>query len=68
MIIILVMITCVGCDQAAKTYAALTLAHRQPIVVFGELFRVRSYREHRGDDGRRGRLIGGHPILDFYRL
>lgn len=41
------MITCVGCDQAAKTYATLTLAHRQPIGVLGEMFRLQ-YSENTG--------------------
>jgi signal peptidase II len=47
LIIFLVMLTCVGCDQAAKTYATLTLANRQPIGVFGEMFRLQ-YSENTG--------------------
>jgi signal peptidase II len=41
------MITCVGCDQVAKTYASLTLANRQPIGVFGETIRFQ-YSENTG--------------------
>lgn len=47
MIIFLVMITCVGCDQVAKTYATLTLANHQSIGVFGEMFRLQ-YTENSG--------------------
>ncbi|MCX6142966.1 MAG: signal peptidase II [Ignavibacteriales bacterium] len=47
LIIFLVMITCVGCDQAAKTYATRTLANRQPIGIFGEMFRLQ-YTENTG--------------------
>ena len=47
LIISLVMITCIGCDQAAKTYAAHTLSNRQPIGVFGEMFRLQ-YSENTG--------------------
>ena len=47
MFILLVMITCVGCDQAAKSYASLTLANHQPIGVLGEMFRLQ-YSENSG--------------------
>ena len=47
LIIFLVMTTCVGCDQAAKTYAARTLSNRQPIGIFGEMFRLQ-YSENTG--------------------
>jgi signal peptidase II len=47
LIISLVMLTCVGCDQVAKTYATLTLANRHPIGVFGEMFRLQ-YSENTG--------------------
>lgn len=47
LIIFLVVITCVGCDQAAKTYATRTLANRQSIGVFGEMFRLQ-YSENTG--------------------
>jgi signal peptidase II len=45
--IFLVMITCVGCDQAAKSYASLTLANHPPIGVLGEMFRLQ-YSENSG--------------------
>jgi signal peptidase II len=47
LIIFLVMITCVGCDQVSKSYATLTLANRQPIAIFGEMFRLH-YSENTG--------------------
>jgi len=45
--IFLVMIACVGCDQVSKTYATVTLANRQPISIFGEVFRLK-YSENTG--------------------
>jgi signal peptidase II len=45
--IFLVMVTCVGCDQVSKSYATLTLANRQPISIFGEVFRFQ-YSENTG--------------------
>jgi len=45
--IFLVVITCVGCDQVSKTYATITLANRQPISIFGEMFRFQ-YSENTG--------------------
>jgi signal peptidase II len=45
--IFLVIITCVGCDQVSKSYATITLANRQPISVFGEMFRLK-YSENTG--------------------
>ena len=47
LIVLLVMITCVGCDQAAKTYATLELANRPSIHVLGEVFRLQ-YTENTG--------------------
>ena len=46
-IIVLVMLACVGCDQVAKTYATAALANRQPIGVIGEMFRLQ-YTENTG--------------------
>jgi signal peptidase II len=47
LVIGLVMLTCVGCDQAAKTYATLNLANRPSIAIFGEIFRLQ-YSENTG--------------------
>jgi signal peptidase II len=46
-IIFLIMFTCVGCDQVAKTYAAITLADHHSVGVFGEMFRLQ-YSENSG--------------------
>jgi signal peptidase II len=47
LIIGIVVLTCIGCDQAAKTYASRTLANRQPTSIFGEVFRFQ-YTENSG--------------------
>ena len=46
-IIFLVMIACVGCDQAAKTYATRTLANQPAVNVVGEMFRFQ-YTQNTG--------------------
>ena len=47
LIIFLVMIACVGCDQAAKTYATRTLANQPAVSIVGEVFRLQ-YTENTG--------------------
>lgn len=47
LIIVLVIVTCIGCDQATKTIASRTLAPSRPIVLIDRVFHL-EYTENSG--------------------